>query len=191
MTIYFTRIDDEFSRALAARFASRGDEVTTDAARTADFFIDTTDFRDPGDCRAAGGGIDADAAVRSYHENVSVPLALLEQVLPHMTGPKRICFLTTRDASVSWSTATHGYGRNMAKAALHQILTIAKNSLRAQGYTFRLLDPLSGELPAAQAAAAADVYFTRDRFDDGPDNPARDDENNLIIRDALGREIPW
>ena len=191
MTVYFTHIDSGFARALARLFEANGDSVTTDPARAVDFFIDTTELRDPEDCRAVGEGIDAEAAVRSFHANVSEPLALLEKVFPNMTGKKRICFLTTGDASVNRSGAVSGYGRNMAKAALHQILTVAKNGLRERGFTFRLLDPLTGQILPEKAAASAFVYFTRDRFDDGPGNPSRDDENNLIIRDALGREIPW
>ena len=191
MTIFFTKTDSPFSRALAGFFAASGDTVTADPAVSADFFIDTTDCRDPGDVRAAGDGIDAEAAVRSFRANVSEPLALLSEVLPNMTGKRRICFLTTRDASVNRSTATTGYGRNMAKAALHQILTVSKNGLRKEGFTFRLFDPMTGEILPEKAAASAYAYFTRDRFDDGPGRPDRDDENNLVIRDALGREIPW
>lgn len=191
MTVFFTETDSPFARALAGFFTANGDTVSDDPAVSADFFIDTTDFRDPGDSRAAGDGIDAEAAVRSFRANVSVPLALLSEVLPRMTGKKRICFLTTCDASVNWSAATTGYGRNMAKAALHQILTVSKNGLREKGFTFRLFDPMTGEIPPEKAAASAYAYFTRDRFDDGPGRPDRDDENNLVIRDALGREIPW
>ncbi|MBR5680809.1 MAG: hypothetical protein IKX19_09165 [Clostridia bacterium] len=79
----------------------------------------------------------------------------------------------------------------MAKAALNQILTVSKNGLRERGFTFRLFDPMTGEIPPEKAAASAYAYFTRDRFDDGPGRLDRDDENNLVIRDALGREIPW
>ena len=191
MTIYFTKTDSPFARALAGFFVANGDTVTADPAVSADFFIDTTDCRDPDDDRAAGDGVDAEAAIRSFHVNVSEPLALLSEILPRMTGKRRICFLTTRDASVNWSMATSGYGRNMAKAALHQILTVSKNGLRKEGFTFRLFDPMTGEIPPEKAAASAYAYFTRDRFDDGPNRPDRDDENNLVIRDALGREIPW
>ena len=191
MTIFLTKTDGPFARALAGSFTANGDTVTADPSVSADFFIDTTDFRDPGDDRAAGDGIDAEAAVRSFRANVSEPLALLSEVLPRMTGKKRICFLSSRDGSVNWSTATTGYGRNMAKAALHQILTVTKNGLRERGFTFRLFDPMTDKVPPEKAAASAYAYFTRDRFDDGPGRPDRDDENNLVIRDALGREVPW
>ena len=51
---------------------------------------------------------------------------------------------------------------------------------------------MTGDYPAEKAAASAFVYFTRDRFwDDSDDSKFRQDERNLIIRDALGREIPW
>ena len=54
MTIFFTKTDSPFARALAAFFAANGDTVTTDPIVSADFFIDTTDCRDPGDNCAAG-----------------------------------------------------------------------------------------------------------------------------------------
>ena len=80
----------------------------------------------------------------------------------------------------------------MSRAAMHNILTITKNGLIEQGFTFRLFDPMTGEYPAEKAAAAAFVYFTRDRFrDDSSSSKFREDERNLMIRDAYGREIPW
>ena len=191
MTVCFTHIDDMFSLALANLFESDGSCVTTDPSVPADFFIDTTNYRDPADIHPAGAGVDGEVLFESFRKNVTEPLALLEKVLPNMKGKRRICFLTTRDASINWSEARAGFGLNMAKAALHQTLTITKNGLRAEGYTFRLFDPMSGSISPERAAASAYVYFTRDRFDEGPENPSRDDENNLIVRDALGREIPW
>ena len=79
----------------------------------------------------------------------------------------------------------------MAKAALHNILTITKNGLIERGFTFRLFDPLTGEYPPELAAKSAYVYFTRDRYFDNDADKSREDERNLILRDAKGREIPW
>ena len=149
MTIFFIQTESPFSRALAGFFTANGDTVTSDPAVSADFFIDTTDCRDPGDNCAVGDGVNAEAAVRSFRANISEPLDLLSQVLPRMTGKKRVCFLTTRDASVNWSTATTGYGQNMAKAALHQILTITKNGLREKGFTFSISASIMSHLVTA------------------------------------------
>lgn len=189
--VFFTCLDDDFSRALAELFTKNGYNVTTELMPEIEYFIDTRDYWDPDDNRSVGDGVDMEAAARSYHENVCVPLAKLETVMPNMVGKHRICFLNSRNSSINYSTAVTGFGHNMSKAAMNQILVLSKNGLLSKGYTFRLFDPLKGELAPEKAAASAFVYFTRDRYNDGPDNLFRNDENNLVVRDALGREIPW
>ena len=190
-TVYLSEEKSPFGARLAFRFREAGYEVVGDVRPGLSFFVDLTDEAIPGDGLSAGEGIDADAAAEAYRVNVCLPLRKLEEAFPDMTGEKRICFLAARDASVEWSRATAGYGRLMARAALYQILTITKNTWLAKGYTFRLFDPMRGEADPEKAADAAFVYFTRDRYDDGPDNPSRNDEGNLLVRDAFGREIPW
>lgn len=189
--VYFTHIEKDFDRALAAIFEKEGYRVVTEAEDNIDVFIDTTDTFVAADNKAVGEGIEIEAAAEAYRKNVCEPLMKLEEVLPRMTGCKRICFLNGSYASVNACEATSGYGHNMAKAALNQIMTITKNGLIEKGYTFRLFDPMDGRIEAEKAAACAYVYFTRDRFHDGPDNRFRQDERNLVVRDALGREIPW
>lgn len=189
--VYFTRIGKDFECALASLFEKEGYEVTLEPEEGIELFIDTTDDAVIGDDRAVGEGIDIEAAAEAYRKNVCEPLYKLEKVLPFMTGKKRICFVNTKSASINYSEETRGYGHYMAKAALNQILTITKNGLIEKGFTFRLFDPLGGELSPEKAAGSAFVYFTRDRFNDGPNNRFREDERNLIVRDALGREIPW
>ncbi len=190
-TAYLTRKEGAFSQRLALRFREAGYEVVFEPQKGVEFFVDLTCGPVPGDDRAAGEGIDAGAAEEAYRRIVCGPLLKLEKVFPDMTGKKRICFLASRSSSVNWSEAERGYGENMARAALYQILTITKNTRLKDGYTFRLFDPMEGEAHPEKAADAAFVYFTRDRYDDGPDNPGRNDEGNLLVRDARGREIPW
>ena len=189
--VYLSEEKSVFGARLASRFREAGYEVVREPAPGLSFFIDLTDESLPSDGLSVGEGIDAGAAAEAYRRNVCLPLQRLDAAFPDMTGAKRICFLASRDASVEWSRATAGYGRLMARAALYQILTITKNTWLAKGYTFRLFDPMRGEADPEKAADAAFVYFTRDRYDDGPDNPDRNDEGNLLVRDAFGREIPW
>ena len=189
--VYISEEESRFGARLAARFREAGYEVVGEPVPGLSYFIDLTDEAVPGDRKAVGEGIDADAAVEAYRRNVCLPLQRLDRVFPDMEGKKRICFLAVRAASVAWSGAESGYGRLMARAALYQILTITKNTWLPAGYTFRLFDPLPGEADPEKAADAAFVYFTRDRYEDGPENPSRDDEGNLLVRDAFGREIPW
>ena len=189
--VYFTAAETAFGSALKILFAQQGYEVVSTPQDGIEYFIDTTDAYVESDVRGVGQGFDPDAALEAYRLNVCAPIAELEQVLPLMTGKKRICFVNTKAASINYSEETVHFGHNMAKAALNQILTITKNGLIEKGYTFRLFDPLCGTLAPEKAAGSAFVYFTRDRYDDGPDNRFRQDERNLIVRDALGREIPW
>ena len=188
--VYITSLQSEFAKELAALFAQKGYEVTAEPADGVEYFIDVTDAAVAGDDKRVGDGLDAAAMAEAYRKNVCEPIAKLEKVLPGMVGKKRICFINSVRASVNWSEEICGYGHNMSKAALNQILVLTKNGLIEEGFTFRLFDPLNGKVCAKNSAGSAYVYFTRDRFSDG-DNLFRMDERNLVVRDALGREIPW
>ena len=190
--VYFSALESDFARALAALFEAEGFEIVTEPVPGIEYYIDLTDVRVPGDDRSVGEGIDAKAAAEAYRKNVCEPLERLSRALPDMVGKKRICFLNDASASVNYCTETAGYGHGMARAALNMILMMTKIDLSDRGYTFRLFDPLEGRVPPEQAAKTAMGYFTRDRFiDDAWDGLGRNDELNLIIRDALGRELPY
>lgn len=190
--VFISALDSAFAKELAALFTKNGFEVTTDPEESVEFFIDVTEAHIEGDDKAFGEGLSQDVIVKSYEENVCKPIARLEKAFHNMNGKKRICFISTKNASVNQSGATAGYGYNMSKASLHQILLITKNTYVDEGWTFRLFDPLTGEYPPEKAAAAAFMYFTRDRYYDEDDlNPLRMDERHFMLRDALGREIPW
>ncbi len=189
--VFFTSLQSDFAKALAEIFKENGFEITTETGVNIEYFIDTTDYTAPGDDKAVGEGISAEAGLESYIKNVCEPLNLLDSCFYYMVGKKRICFLSSKASSISLSEETRGFGHNMAKAALHNILTITKNGLIERGFTFRLFDPLTGEYPPELAAKSAYVYFTRDRYFDNDADKSREDERNLILRDAKGREIPW
>ena len=189
--VFFTDLSGEFAKALAKYFEADGFEITTEIGVNIEYFIDTTDYRPADDDRKVGEGISEEAGREAFIRNVCEPIDLLDRCLYYMVGKKRICFLSSSASSISMSGETAGFGRNMSKAALHQILTITKNGLIERGFTFRLFDPLAGEYPAEKAAASAYVYFTRDRYFDNDADKSREDERNLLLRDAKGREIPW
>ena len=190
--VYISSLETPFAEKLAAPFEKDGYKICTVPEPGIEYFIDVTDEEVPGDDRKAGEGIDADAAAKAYRKNVCEPLARLSEALPGMVGRKRICFLNSVKSSINLSTETSGYGHNMSRAALNLILVLSKNGLAEKGYTFRLFDPLAGTVPPGLAAHSAMGYFTRDRFaDDEWDGLGRNDELNLVVRDALGRELPW
>lgn len=190
--VYFTALESEFAKELAKVFEAQGFEIVTEAVPGIEYFIDTTDAYVAGDDKKVGEGISMAAAAEAYRKNVCEPLQKLEKVIPWMTGKKRICFLNSRKSSISLSEETAGFGHNMSKASINLIMCLTKNGMIKRGFTFRLYDPMCGQVSAELAARSGFGYFTRDRFFDDPtDGLDRFDEENLIVRDALGREIPW
>lgn len=159
-----------------------------------DVFIDTSAAHFEAEEQTIRQGIDPEAVMRSFRYNALAPLEAFEAVLPLMDKGecKRACFISDHRASVNWNDQKAGFGPAMSKAALHNILQIAKNRLSPMGYTFRVYDPLTREadISPRQAAAGAYSYICRRRAID-PDTPGRDDERRLVLRDALGREWAW
>ena len=197
MNVYFTRLDSDFTKALAALLTGEGHAVFSgdalDGLERIDLFIASDDVHEPGDDFAIYEGVDPEAVMRSVEDNLVSPIKALEAALSAMDKGemRRVCFLTSGAyASVNFSRQTRGYGYAMAKAALSQAAKICYNRLYPEGYTFRMFDPLTGEVPAREAAFAARECFLRSRAYD-PDNPARTDEARFVLRDALGREWPW
>lgn len=190
--VYFTTLESEFAKELSAIYAKEGFEVVTEPGPGIEYFVDTTDAYVEGDDKKVGQGVSMEAAAEAYRKNVCEPLMKLEKVIPWMTGKKRIVFINSRKSSISLSEETAGFGHNMSKASINLIMCLTKNGLIKRGYTFRLFDPMAGQVAADLAARSGYGYITRDRFFDDPtDGLDRFDEENLIVRDALGREIPW
>ena len=200
MKAYLTRIDTAFALRLAALLEARGYGILTcdDAVdEPVDLFIATENAHLPGDDFDARSAGSAQAVMDSYHHNLFSPLVQLERLLPHLDkgAGKRLCFLSSRTASVNQSDATMGFGYNMSKASLHTALAIFKNKLIHEGYTFRLFDPMENEghprATVETAAQAALTYFLTNRAHENRPSRDRDDEMRLVLRDALGREWPY
>jgi len=157
-----------------------------------DIYIDVSDERSPSDNFTVRGGLDDKVIRELYDANVIRPMALLETFLPllELGEGKRLCFLTSAQASINETRETDGYGYKMAKAALHNFLQITRNVLAPKGFTIRAFDPSRNEIPAEAAAQAALNYFVRRRGIERGDE-RRDDEGNLVFRDAFGRQHAW
>ena len=157
-----------------------------------DFLLDTTDSGDPKDNFTARDGIDGDVVERVYRQNVLRSMALLEAFLPLLDcgEGKRLFYLTRSEASVNETRRIDHFGYNMSKAALHQFMQMTRNKLTSKGYTFRIFDPLAREISPESAAESAYNYIMRRRGTEN-DDPMRDDEDNLVFRDALGRQHSW
>jgi len=164
-----------------------------------DIYIDVTNESSLSDNFNVRTGINEQVIHELYEANVTRPMAMLEAFLPLLEagGGKRLCFLTSALASINETRDTDGLGYRMAKAALHNFLQITRNALAPKGYTIRAFDPcLAGlcsrgsEVSAPLSAQAAINYFTRRRGIER-DDPNRDDEGNLVFRDAWGRQHSW
>ena len=157
-----------------------------------DIYIDVSDERSPSDNFTVRSGLNDQVMRELYDANVTRPMALLETFLPLLESGegKRLCFLTSAQASINETRATDGYGYKMAKAALHNFLQITRNVLAPKGFTIRAFDPSRNEVPAEAAAQAALNYFVRRRGIERGDE-RRDDEGNHVFRDAYGRQHPW
>ena len=173
-----------------------------------DIYIDTSDERSLQDNFNVRTGINDQVMRDLYDANVIRPMAMLEAFYPLLEAGsgKRICYLTSSQASINETQDTNGYGYRMAKAGLHNFLQITRNVLAPKDFTIRVFDPCFPHQPeesvllnsndnissmtAKMAAEAAFNYFTRGRGVERGDK-MRDDENNLVFRDAYGRQHAW
>jgi NAD(P)-dependent dehydrogenase (short-subunit alcohol dehydrogenase family) len=156
-----------------------------------DFLVDTTDFLHPQDSFTVRDGIDGAVVEHVFRQNVLRSMALLEAFLPLLDEgeAKRLFYLTRAEASINETRRMDHFGYNMSKAALHQFIQMTRNKLAPKGYTFRVFDPMD-IVPPEAAAESAYNYITRRRGIEG-NNPLRDDEENLVFRDAQARQHAW
>jgi len=157
-----------------------------------DYLLDTTDVSSPEDNFTVRDGIDCATIEKIYRQNVLTSMALLEAFLPMLDKGegKRLFYLTSADASINETHRTDHFAYNMSKAALHQFIQMTRNKLAPKGYTFRVFDTRSKEVSPEAAAESAYNYITRRRGTENHD-PLRDDEDNLVFRDAQGRQHSW
>ena len=157
-----------------------------------DLYIDVSDERSLLDNFDVRTGINDQVIRDLYEANVIRPMAMLEAFMPLLEAGqgKRLCFLTSAEASINETRGADGLGYKMAKAGLHNFLQITRNVLAPRDFTIRVYDPMHSEAEPSAAAEAAFNYFTRGRGVERND-PLRDDECNLVFRDAYGRQHAW
>ena len=157
-----------------------------------DYYLDTTDVRRADDIFTVRDGLGGDIIEALYRQNVLRPMATLEAFLSLLDQGegKRLFYLTSSQASINETREAFHFGYNMSKAALHQFLQMIRNKLAPTGYTFRVYDPMHNEISPLAAAEGAVHYILRRRGTER-DDPRRDDEENLVFRDAEGRQHAW
>ena len=157
-----------------------------------DIYIDVSDEQSPQDNFNIRSGLNIQVIQELYQANVIQQMAMLEAFFPLLEAGKgkRLCYLTSAQASINETRDTEGYGYKMAKAGLHNFIQITRNVLAPKNYSFRIFDPVLKEIPAEKSAEAAYNYITRGRGIEQGDL-YRDDENNIVFRDAYGRQHSW
>ena len=200
--VLITAQKNEFEINLAKIFMREGYKVfiageneTTDENETADkidLYIDVNDERNESDSFSIREGLNEELIQTIYEANVLKSMKTLEKYLPLLDSGdgKRLCFLSSAEASINETRDTKGYAYKMSKAAMHMFIQMASNKLTPTGYTWRIYDPMCGKVNTEASAEAAFNYFTRKRGSER-DDPLRNDENRLVFRDALGREHTW
>jgi len=216
MVVFITGLEKEFDRALAAVFAEKGYKVyaigsdspngvtllpsdVTEAAAIieketglVDIYIDVSNERSSYDTFTVRSGLNAEVIRELHEKNVVRPMAKFEIFLPLLEKGegRRLCFLSSAKASINETYAADEYGYRMAKVSLHNFIQITRNVLAPKGYSFRVFDPLYQDVSPELAAQAALNYFTRRRATERNDD-LRDDEGNIVLRDANGRHHSW
>jgi len=176
---------------LSGDFAQIAKTIEKDAGKI-DIYVELSDERSEGDHFTIRDTMDEDVIRNIYEENVLHPMAALEAFIHLLDagGGKRLCFITSSEGSINETRAVDGYGYALSKAAMSNFYQMISNKLTPKGYTFRVFDPLEGEVESEAAAEGAFNYFVRRRGTENM-NPLRDDETRLVFRDALGREHTW
>lgn len=112
-------------------------------------------------------------------------LNLAEACLAHMEGGmKRIACITQRESSNAWSEGMDSLARHQALAGLNMLGKILFNKLRPQGFTFRWFCEGAGGMRAGEYLFSALCYDAEEPY-------IHSDENRLVMRDGLLREISW
>jgi NAD(P)-dependent dehydrogenase (short-subunit alcohol dehydrogenase family) len=142
-------------------------------------------------------GLNYDAIMEQYKINALGPLRVTEAFLPLMDrgSGKRLCFVSSEAGSIGVNLRPTWFGYCMSKCALNMAVSILFNSLRTDGYTFRLYHPgwlrtfMHGEKDVGaayesdEAAVMALLYFMSEN--------GTVDEDKLILRDYTGKVWPW
>ena len=144
---------------------------------------------------------DYEEILQIYNVNALGPIRVVKALLPltERSHLKRLCFVSSEAGSINMCERNSMYGYCMSKSALNMGIKIIFNSLRPEGYSFRVYHPgwirsdmtgKKGDLEPCEASTPALSYFLRNRYKD-LHNSSRNDEDRLVMRDWRNREWPW
>ena len=138
---------------------------------------------------------DYDEMMQMYNVNSLGPLRMTEVFLPLLKQSqlKRLCYISSEAGCLSRNARASWYGYTMSKVALNMAVSTIFNTLRPEGFTFRLYYPgwmqtymrgekdMNASFSAQEGAENALNYFLNDI----------PDEDRLVMRDFENNEWPW
>ena len=133
------------------------------------------------------GGLDYQDISRVFELGVIASHALVEAMLPFLrSGKKRLGLITSATASIREPGETRDFAFAMTQAGLHMLWKLYFNKLRPEGFTFRVFCPC-GDGTGLQAGQ----YMQMDFCYDAREEYIHSEENRIVMRDGLLREISW
>ncbi len=133
------------------------------------------------------GQLDYQDISRVFEQGVNAAHELVESVLPFLReGKKRLGLITSAAASIREPRETRDFAFAMTQAGLHMLWKLYFNRLRPEGFTFRVFCP-----NADGSGLCAGQYMQMDFCYDAREEYIHSEENRIVMRDGLLREISW
>lgn len=133
------------------------------------------------------GQLDYQDLSRVFDEGVNGAHALVEAMLPFLRqGKKRLCLITSAATSTREPRETRDFAFTMTQAGLHMLWKLYFNKLRPEGFTFRVFCPNEDG-----SGLCAGQYMQMDFCYDAREEYIHSEENRIVMRDGLMREISW
>ena len=133
------------------------------------------------------GALDYEDISRVYDRNVNGTHQLVESVLPLLSkGKKRLGLITSAATSIRQIGESEDLAFATTQAGLHMLWKLYFNKLRPEGFTFRVFCPC-----VDGTGLCAGQYMQMDFCYDAREEYIHSEENRIVMRDGLMREIAW
>ncbi|MBE5793526.1 MAG: SDR family NAD(P)-dependent oxidoreductase [Clostridiales bacterium] len=133
------------------------------------------------------GQLDDQDISRVFDLGVNGTHALVEKMLPFLRqGKKRLGLITSAATSTREPKETKDFAFAMTQAGLHMLWKLYFNKLRPEGFTFRVFCPNEDG-----SGLCAGQYMHMDFCYDVREEYIHSEENRIVMRDGMMREISW
>ncbi|MBE5779544.1 MAG: SDR family oxidoreductase [Clostridiales bacterium] len=140
-----------------------------------------------GENAADFGKLDYDDISKAFDQGVNGTHDLVESLLPFLRqGKKRLGLITSSATSTRDPKETQDFAFAMTQAGLHMLWKLYFNKLRPEGFTFRVFCPTEDG-----SGLCAGKYMQMDFCYDAREEYIHSEENRIVMRDGLMREIAW